>query len=187
MASHDEVLAARIKNAREAFGISQEGLARSVAAMGLDFRQQTIYKIESGNRKVVASELVAISAALGVPVTELLGIGSDRQPLFSSGARLEEAQRQLQSSALAHGRAMMAYARAADRAGDNLHEVDRNYAEDSLLRQTPGWIASADVLGSIEATLKMNQVDPAEIGPHSRAVLESLRRDHEHFHGESDG
>ncbi|MBO0979906.1 helix-turn-helix domain-containing protein [Microbacterium sp. SD291] len=184
MAVPDEELARQIKRAREAQGMSQEGLAGRVATiLGHEFRQQTIYKIESGTRKVVVSELVAIAATLGVPVTTLLGIGSERAPMFSAGGRLEEAMRALRESGIAYAKAMLAFARTAD-VMEDLHPSDKEYAEGALLRQTPAWVAASDALVSLESSLKLNRI--AELGPHARAVLAVLREDDEHF-GNDDG
>lgn len=183
MAATDEELARRIKRTREQFGMSQDALAQRVSARGPDFRQQTVYKIEQNQRKVLASELLAIADALGVPPMDLLGIGNDRAPLVSAGSRLEEAQRQLLSSANAYARAMIAYAQAADRS-THLHELDADYARTALTRQTPAWVASSSV-EQIEATLKLNEI---ELAPgFALETMTALRTDYEQFHGGSDG
>lgn len=180
----DEEIGSRIRNAREAAGFSQSGLAAALTARGLPLPAQTIYKMEQGKRKVLASELPIIGSALGVPAANLLGLGEDRGPLLVAGSRLHEAGSNLQAAALAYGRAMLSHAQAAD-AVERLHPSDERFATESLIKQTPGWMATGDVLGSIESTLKLNRVTLA--GKHSKAVLDALRSDHEHFHGKRDG
>jgi len=67
----------RVSTARDDAGISQVGLARALADQGLPYHQATIYKIETGQRKVPANELVPLAQALGVTVDMLLGRGPD--------------------------------------------------------------------------------------------------------------
>ena len=164
--------------------MSQADLAASVTARGLSFQPSTVYKIEQAKRKVLASEVPVIGSALGIPAANILGLGEDRSPLLTAGARLEESLRHLQFSALAYARAMLAFAQAAD-AAENLHPNDYHYAAESLPRQTPAWIASADVLGSIEATLKLNRVEVT--GDHAKAVISALKADRDKMHGPDDG
>lgn len=180
----DEAIGGRIRRAREAAGLSQSGLAGMLKARGLPLPAQTIYKIEQGKRKVLAAELPVLGDALGVHAANLLGLGEDRGPLLIAGSRLHEAGSNLQAAALAYARAMLSHAQAADSA-ESLHPSDERFARDSLVRQTPGWMATSDVLGSIEASLKLNRVTIS--GDHSTAVLEALRAEHEHFHRRSDG
>ncbi|KQR88736.1 hypothetical protein ASF96_02915 [Microbacterium sp. Leaf179] len=155
-----------------------------MSVRGHDFRQQTVNKIEKNQRRVLASELVALADSLGVSVSDLLGLGSDRAPLLLSGARLEEATRNLQHASLAYARAMLSFALAADAASD-LHANDAYFATEPLVKQTPGWIATADVVGSIEATLKNTLSE--SLGEHASKVLRALKTEHDYFHRETDG
>jgi len=183
MGTQDEEIAKRIKATREQHGISQDTLAQGVAARGHDFRQQTVYKIESNQRRVLASELVAIADALGVPAADLLGLGTDRAPILLAGARLQETQKNLDFAAVGHARAMLAFAQSAD-AAESLHANDEKFAQEGLLKLTPAWLVSGALL-SVEAGLKLNRVE--NLGPHALAVLEALRVDYNHFHGKHDG
>lgn len=180
----DEVIGSRIRNAREAAGLSQSGLSSALGVRGLQLPAQTIYKIEQGKRKVLASELPVFGSALGIPAANLLGLGEDRGPLLVAGSRLHEAGNNLQAAAIAYGRAMLSHAQAAD-GSELLHPSDERFVTESLIRQTPGWMATADVLASIESTLKLNRVTLE--GRYSKSVLDALRAEHDHFHGASDG
>jgi transcriptional regulator with XRE-family HTH domain len=62
----DRNIAANLRAHREAGGISQEELAQQMADRGFGFGQATIWKIESGQRPVRASELIALADSLGV-------------------------------------------------------------------------------------------------------------------------
>jgi transcriptional regulator with XRE-family HTH domain len=68
----DQNIAANLRAYREAGGISQEELAQRMTDRGFGFGQATIWKIESGQRPVRASELIALADSLGVvPPTTL--------------------------------------------------------------------------------------------------------------------
>ncbi len=58
----------RVRGARAAKGWSQEKLAES---LGLD--AVTVSRMETGRRSIAAATALRISAALGVPITALLG------------------------------------------------------------------------------------------------------------------
>jgi len=62
----DQNIAANLRTHREAANISQEELAQRMADRGFGFSQATIWKIESGQRPVRASELAALADSLGV-------------------------------------------------------------------------------------------------------------------------
>ena len=62
----DQNIAANLRTYREARSISQEELAQRMGDLGFGFSQATIWKIESGQRPVRASELVALADSLGV-------------------------------------------------------------------------------------------------------------------------
>ena len=68
----DQNIAANLRTYREAGNISQEELAQRMADRGFGFSQATIWKIESGQRPVRASELIALADSLEVmPATSL--------------------------------------------------------------------------------------------------------------------
>jgi len=62
----DQNIAANLRTYREAASISQEDLAQRMADRGFGFSQATIWKIETGQRPVRASELIALAGSLGV-------------------------------------------------------------------------------------------------------------------------
>lgn len=69
----DETFGETLREARERRGFSQSALADEMQRLGFEFQQQTIYKIESGNRKVTIGEAAAFARALALPsVTTLL-------------------------------------------------------------------------------------------------------------------
>ena len=62
----DQNIAANLRTYREAGTVSQDELAQRMADRGFGFSQATIWKIESGQRPVRASELVALADSLGI-------------------------------------------------------------------------------------------------------------------------
>ena len=63
----------RIKELREAAGLSQEQLAAKIQLSGLNLNQKAISRIETGDRVVPDFELIFFSEVFGVPVGNLLG------------------------------------------------------------------------------------------------------------------
>ena len=62
----DQNIAANLRIYRETADLSQEELPQRMADRGFGFSQATIWKIESGQRPVRASELAALADALTV-------------------------------------------------------------------------------------------------------------------------
>lgn len=60
----DRELGENVRRVRESIGLSQASLAAKMQALGFDFQQQTIYKIESGNRKVTVGEATALATTM---------------------------------------------------------------------------------------------------------------------------
>jgi transcriptional regulator with XRE-family HTH domain len=69
----DQNIAANLRLYREAAGLSQEELAQRMTDRGFGFSQATIWKIESGQRPVRASELAALADALTVRTPVVVG------------------------------------------------------------------------------------------------------------------
>lgn len=161
--------------------MSQTDLAGYMSARGFDFKQQTINKIEKGERKVSAAELVALASSLGIEAANLLGSGESELPLATAGGRLEEAAANLRAASIAYGRAMLSYAQTADDLDDPHANIVR-FISEGLLSQTPGYYATGDVVGSLEATLKLNRINLT--GEHALALMKALRAEHDRFHGD---
>lgn len=62
----------RIRELREAAGLSQEQLAAKIQLAGLNLNQKAISRIETGERVVPDFELLYFSEVLGVPIGSLL-------------------------------------------------------------------------------------------------------------------
>ena len=62
----DQNIAENLRAYREAASISQEELAQRMTDRGFGFSQATVWKIESGQRPVRASELIALADSLGI-------------------------------------------------------------------------------------------------------------------------
>lgn len=61
-----------VRSAREDNGLSQEQLAVKIQLQGLNMTQKAISRIETGSRIVADYELVFLSKALGISVSDLL-------------------------------------------------------------------------------------------------------------------
>ncbi|MBU1250617.1 MAG: helix-turn-helix transcriptional regulator [Actinobacteria bacterium] len=68
----DSSFATSLKKTRERLGLSQGALAELMQARGYKFHQATIYKVESGARRVSVGEAAALAEVLDVPLTSML-------------------------------------------------------------------------------------------------------------------
>lgn len=58
---------------RRSRGLSQEQLAKRMTSLGIPTSQQTVYKIETGRRKLLASEVEAILGIFGITFEDFRG------------------------------------------------------------------------------------------------------------------
>lgn len=70
---YDVAVGANVRKFRQARGLNQDELAARVAERGVPFRQQTIVKIEKGQRPLRLREADAITAALDIDIDTLVG------------------------------------------------------------------------------------------------------------------
>jgi transcriptional regulator with XRE-family HTH domain len=179
MASHedrftgiDQNIAANLRTYREAASVSQEELAQRMADRGFGFSQATIWKIESGQRPVRVSELVALGDSLRVfPFTSLTsepGEARHRAELRQANRNAHDAYEELKAAAAAYIEAqieLVVLARSAHDDGITVTELDTSW----LSTPPEEAVIQARIEGDQEAALGW-QVNE-EVGK----VLDALR------------
>jgi transcriptional regulator with XRE-family HTH domain len=80
-----ETVAVNVRAYRQIRGIDQAGLAERMKSFGVPWRQVTVSEVERNQRNVTVSELVALVAALGATIEQLL---DTRGPEGRRGPRL---------------------------------------------------------------------------------------------------
>lgn len=68
----EDRFAANLRTLREHRGLSQEALAAAMAGRGYRWHQATVYKVESGERRIQLGEATAVAAVLGVPLDKMI-------------------------------------------------------------------------------------------------------------------
>ena len=88
--SYDEVLAASLRAARARAGLDQAVIVERMRALGYTtWHRQTMGKIERGDRRLLAAEVMALAWALGVTIFELMKPAESACPVeFPSGERI---------------------------------------------------------------------------------------------------
>jgi len=103
----DEQVGANVKRWRGLKDFTQEAVTAEMVKRGFDFYQSTLYKIESGKRRVLVGEAIALAEILKVPLDILTVSDSDSEASLLAKARigaqnqlreLEEARLKLQSA-----------------------------------------------------------------------------------------
>lgn len=67
----EDHFAANLRTLRESREMSQDDLAATMSEQGFPFHQTTVYKIETGARRVQLTEALALARILGVPVEQM--------------------------------------------------------------------------------------------------------------------
>lgn len=182
MTSADDKFADRLQEVRSAQGVSQAALADRMSARGYKrFKQQTIDRIESGERragedtlkrrKVTYGEASDLAACLGYTLDELTSGGSEL--LLRQGAIVDIRMSDLVRASHLYVEAMFGYAKSADERSEQLHDSVRRYLEDALSRQTPSLLVR-DAHGVVAAAIQRANI---EAGPHVSAFRDALKRD----------
>lgn len=87
-ATSDLVFGSRLKPVRENNKWTQEQLALEMRDRGFDFTQATIYKIETGKRKVTIAEALALSELLDTDVSALTAEKDDELSVYQDKLRV---------------------------------------------------------------------------------------------------
>ena len=89
----DDLFGGSLKYWREMRNLTQEAVTAEMVKRGFDFHQSTLYKIESGKRRVLLGEGMALAEILEVPLSRLTEPEVNSEPsLLASlkfGAKLE--------------------------------------------------------------------------------------------------
>ena len=89
----DDLFGGSLKYWRELRDLTQEAITAKMVERGFDFHQSTLYKIESGKRRVLLGEGIALAEILDVPLSRLTEPEVNSEPsLLASlkfGAKLE--------------------------------------------------------------------------------------------------
>lgn len=83
----DAAFARAVKSAREMAGLTQDDVAAQMAGRGFPFHQATVYKVETGSRKVSIAEATALSSILGVPLIWMVDDVADWRMAMVNEAR----------------------------------------------------------------------------------------------------
>lgn len=133
----DRNIAANLRTCREAGGISQDEMAQRMTDRGFGFSQATIWKIESGQRPVKASELAALRDSLGhtfslVDLTSEPEAARHKADLRLANQAAHDAYQTLKKAAAAYIRAqydLLFIASAAHDAGVTVTELDASWLD----------------------------------------------------------
>jgi transcriptional regulator with XRE-family HTH domain len=143
----DQNIAASVRAYRETAGVSQDELAQRMSERGFGFSQATVWKIESGQRPVKASELVALADSLGglrlspMSLTHEPGIAQHRAQLQQANRGAHDAYQTLKAAAAAYLEAqidVVVAARDAHDGGVAVTELDTSWlntpAEEAVIQ-----------------------------------------------------
>ncbi|WGH91435.1 helix-turn-helix transcriptional regulator [Auritidibacter ignavus] len=89
----EQRVAERVRELREAKGLSYHALAAQMKAVGCEIYPSAIQKTEKAGRRITVDELVGYARALNVSINELLGQNPQTE-------KLKESQRQAHQNAL---------------------------------------------------------------------------------------
>jgi transcriptional regulator with XRE-family HTH domain len=172
-ADTDRNVAANLRHFREQAGLSQDELAQRMNERGFEFTQTTIGKIESGQRPVKISEIVALGDTLGLfRWTYLM-----TEPRV--GLQIAEMQAASSRAHQAYGVLKMAAGRYIEEQVDVLLSVRR--AQVSGLEIDEMWTAWLGIPAEravIEARVDMDRADEVVLDRHREVdtALEALRK-----------
>ena len=72
--TYAQALAAKIEQARAGLRLSQKALGNRMSALGFGWRQQVVAAVESGERRLLAEEMLGLALALETTLQEFLSL-----------------------------------------------------------------------------------------------------------------
>lgn len=171
--------------------MKQTELAGRMVARGYKtWKQQTIDRIERGERKrpedeptkrkVTYGEAVDLAACLGYTPETLVSGGNEL--LLQQGAAVDVRMHDLLRASREYVEAMMRYAKGADDRADDLHDNVRQFLDDALRLQTPPMLVR-DGYGVLDAAMSRNGIEP---GPRVQEFRAALKRDFDILEAQAD-
>ncbi|GAB3183637.1 hypothetical protein GCM10027060_18930 [Nesterenkonia halophila] len=127
-----------MKSERESQEISQAELARRMSAVGYNFHQQTVQKIESGTRPVRLDEAADISRELGHDLNDMLSTPETlkqiklHQEMYDAALEAGTALSDAVEALARYYERQKAFARAADRRGTDWRGQQEELLEGTL-------------------------------------------------------
>ncbi|WP_336652373.1 MULTISPECIES: helix-turn-helix domain-containing protein [unclassified Leucobacter] len=180
MADLDAKLARRIREVREGIGLSQGDLARRMNERGHQgFQQQTIARIESGNRKVTYGEAVDLATAMNHTAEGLVGVPGE-DALVAKGARVGETSEVLADAAIAYTHALFDFVVTADQIESPIRDNQQQYLKTVFARQTPAML-TLDSGTALSAAMSRARI--SEPGVYLKQLVEAIERDEDALSG----
>lgn len=190
----DETFRRRFKETRERVGLSQVEVAQAMQEAGFDFHQQTVYKVETGQRRITIGEAVELSRIVRASVEKLLARSDPMTPVH------EDADRARHQALLAADNYTVALLRVAVTADAletdpavNLTDADLARIVASLSR-TPARVAAEnyDRAGQVWADFGRGEPTPhvkrlLDLLATERAALEAADSSADHWIDYADG
>ena len=174
MADLDSKLSQRVREVREELGLSQADLANRMRERGHSgFQQQTVARIETGNRKVTYGEAVDLAVAMNHTPEGLVGTPGE-DALVARGTRVGEASGKLHDAALEYTNALFAFMVTADAIDSPIRENQQRFMEAIFQRQTPAMM-TLDASAALRSAISRAKIESP--GHHLRRLLEAIERD----------
>lgn len=169
----DRNVAANLRHFREQAGLSQDELAQRMTERGFGFTQATIWKIESGQRVVKISEVVALGDALGLLtwtyLTSEQQVGQHIAELQAANSRAHRAYEVLKAAAGQYIEEQIGVLFSVRRAQDAGLETDEMWTS---------WLGIPAERAVIEARVDMDRAEEVAVDRDREvdAALEALRK-----------
>jgi len=133
----DKRIASNMRLLREQRDMSQSALAEAMSERGVQWHQQTVYKIENGTRPLRASELVCLAAILGTSLDRFMLTSAEAretEAVYAAGARLRQRYELAAEAAVELLRGRDATARILQAHAGSKHARVRDACEDVAAR-----------------------------------------------------
>jgi transcriptional regulator with XRE-family HTH domain len=155
----EQRFAANLRILRERQGVSQVKLAQEMAARGWPWRQQTVTRLENGQRMIRFGEAIALASILGVslgrftrPVSEALEV----EKIRAASARLRESCEAV-AAAVCH---LLDAQRTAERLQALNGQVEGDDFVEVALVELRGWMRECSVdRASLEGRRRFKELD----------------------------
>ena len=155
----EQRFAANLRILRERQGVSQVKLAQEMAARGWPWRQQTVTRLENGQRMIRFGEAIALASILGVSLGYLTRAGSEAievEKIRAASARLRESCEAV-AAAVCH---LLDTQRTAERLQALNAQVRGDDFVEVALVELRGWMRECSVdRASLEGRRRFKELD----------------------------
>lgn len=165
LAAIDAHFGEQVRSERVRRGMKQADLAQRMTDFGFEFSQQTVWKVETGRRRITIGEAAGLASALETTIDAMAG------GMVDSVAAVERERKSIEEAIARYTADLIGLAESADNEAESLSAATSARLMALFGAGTPARVADATARASLE---KADRIHTARRGPFTGYLAASV-------------